>query len=174
MWTLQISNILWFNQQSCCGKEDLSTFKNKTNNKTNNKKRSKNFCSRFWSVPTLYTSCTVVSLSNLRYIEFNMRTIWIGSHWAQMLVKVTTSLNNIVHSLNSPVGRKISAVCNGWTIMVSVWDLFEKIILWPISCNNHMGAEMKERCQCKRVSNIRIIAPLKQPKHLNTPYTWYT
>lgn len=70
------------------------------------------FYSLYQSTHTLYTSCTVVSLSNCRYIVFNMRTIWIGSHWAQMLVKVTTSLNSMVHSLNSPVSRKNS--CKYW------------------------------------------------------------
>lgn len=52
---------------------------------------------------TLYTSCILVSRSNLEYMQLSMWTIRMGSQAAQMFVKVTTSLNKIVHTSNSPV-----------------------------------------------------------------------
>lgn len=49
-----------------------------------------------------------------------------------MLVKVTTSLNSIVHSLNSPVGRKTRVSARyGWTITTPVGDLMARMAFSP-------------------------------------------
>lgn len=57
MWPLQIGNILWFNQQSCCGEEDLSTFKNKTK-QTNKNQTTKKTAKISAAIFDQYLPCT--------------------------------------------------------------------------------------------------------------------
>lgn len=58
MWLLQIGNIFWFNQQSCYGEEDLSTFKNKTKQRKKTKQQQKKPAKISAAIFDQYLPCT--------------------------------------------------------------------------------------------------------------------
>ena len=84
-------------------------------------------------------SCMLVSRSNLEYMALSMWTMSMGSQAAQMFVKVTTSLNKMVHASKSPGKRRtaLTEECPGAQRRTA--GLTKRTDLLPRSC--HLWAD---------------------------------